>query len=54
MTYYPAAESVGEGIWSMLENAFGDVVIPVKFSPRVKSDLSYDFIAIVESGRYWD
>jgi len=47
------ATGVGEGLWSMLDNALGsDVVLPVKFTPAVKSDLGYGFIGIVESGRY--
>ena len=47
------ATGVGEGLWSLLENALGeDTVIPVKFSARVKSELGYGFIGIVESGRY--
>ena len=37
---------------ALLENAFGDVVVPVKFTPLVKSELGYGFIGIVESGRY--
>lgn len=47
------ATGVGEGLWSLLDNAFGaDTVIPVKFSPQVKSDLGYGFLGIIESGRY--
>ena len=47
------ATGVGEGLWSLLDNAFGeDVVLPVKFTSRVKSELGYGFIGIVESGRY--
>ncbi|MGA2488640.1 MAG: hypothetical protein ABSF99_00425 [Anaerolineales bacterium] len=47
------ATGVGEGLWSLLDNAFGpDVVIPVKFSARLKSELGYGFIGIIESGRY--
>jgi hypothetical protein len=47
------ATGVGEGLWSFLDNAFGqDVVIPVKFTPSLKSDLGYELIGIVESGRY--
>jgi phage FluMu gp28-like protein len=47
------ATGVGEGLWSMLDSAFGeDTVIPVKFSAKVKSELGYGFIGIVESGRY--
>ncbi len=47
------ATGVGEGLWSLLDNALGeDVVIPVKFTPKLKSDLGYGFIGIIESGRY--
>ena len=57
-TWHPSrividATGVGEGLWSMLDNEFGEkVVIPVKFSPSVKSELGYGFIGIIESGRY--
>jgi len=47
------ATGVGEGLWSLLDNAFGDhIVIPVKFTASLKSELGYGFLAIVESGRY--
>jgi len=47
------ATGVGEGLWSMLDNAFGEkTVLPVKFTAKLKSDLGYGFIGIVESGRY--
>jgi hypothetical protein len=47
------ATGVGEGLWSLLDNAYGpDQVLPVKFTPLVKSDLGYGFIGIIESGRY--
>ena len=47
------ATGVGEGLWSMLDNALGsDVVLPVKFTPVVTSEIGYGFIGIVESGRY--
>jgi len=47
------ATGVGEGLWSLLNNAFGDkTVIPVKFTAKLKSELGYGFIGIVESGRY--
>jgi len=47
------ATAVGEGLWSLLDNAFGaDRVMPVKFSASLKSELGYGFIGIVESGRY--
>jgi hypothetical protein len=47
------ATGVGEGLWSLLDNAFGDkTVVPVKFTAKLKSELGYGFIGIVESGRY--
>ena len=47
------ATGVGEGLWSLLDNAFGkDTVLPVKFTSKVKSELGYGFIGIIESGRY--
>ena len=47
------ATSVGEGLWSLLDNAFGEAtVIPVKFTSKVKSELGYGFIGLIESGRY--
>lgn len=47
------ATGVGEGMWSWLDNAFGrDMVIPLKFTPKLKSELGYGFIGMVDSGRY--
>lgn len=47
------ATGVGEGLWSLLDHAFGEsIVIPVKFTSRVKSDLGYAFLAMVDMGRY--
>ncbi len=47
------ATGVGEGLWSLLEHAFGEnVVMPVKFTAKLKSELGYGFIGIVDSGRY--
>jgi hypothetical protein len=47
------ATGVGEGLWSLLDNAFGqNIVIPVKFTAKLKSELGYGFIGMVESGRY--
>jgi hypothetical protein len=56
------ATGVGAGLASFLTTALGDGVpakgrgrvIPVVFSPKVKSDLGWDFLAIVETGRYRD
>jgi hypothetical protein len=47
------ATGVGEGLWSLLDNAFGaDTVLPVKFTPQVKSQLGYGLLGIIECGRY--
>jgi hypothetical protein len=47
------ATGVGEGLWSLLDNAFGPLtVLPVKFSSKVKSELGYGLLGIIESGRY--
>ena len=47
------ATGVGEGMWSWLDNSFGsNVVIPLKFTPKLKSELGYGFIGIIDSGRY--
>ncbi len=47
------ATGVGEGLWSMLHNAFGEQIVkPVKFTPKLKSGLGYGFLALIESGRY--
>ncbi|MGC9349114.1 MAG: hypothetical protein ACP5JG_13295 [Anaerolineae bacterium] len=49
------ATGVGAGLASFLLAAFGeDRVYPVIFSPKVKSDLGWDFLAIVETGRFQD
>ncbi len=48
------ATGVGAGLASFLSAAFPDIVIPFQFSRRTKSDLGWDFLAIVETGRYQD
>jgi len=48
------ATGVGAGLASFLVRALGNRVTPVEFSPNVKSDLGWDFLAIVETGRYRD
>lgn len=45
---------VGAGIASFLALTLGEKVIPVLFSSKVKSDLGWNFLAIVETGRYRD
>jgi hypothetical protein len=48
------ATGIGTGLACFLERSLGERVIPVVFSPKVKSDLGWDFIALVETGRYHD
>jgi len=48
------ATGVGAGLASFLTKALGEKVIPVVFSTKVKSDLGWDFLGIVETGRYRD
>jgi hypothetical protein len=49
------ATGVGAGLASFLARALGeDNVMPVVFSPKVKSDIGWDFLGIVETGRYQD
>jgi hypothetical protein len=48
------ATGVGAGLASFLSQALPDKVIPVLFSSKVKSDLGWAFVAIVETGRYQD
>lgn len=45
---------VGAGIASFLERALPDKVIPVQFSSKVKSDLGWNFIGVVDTGRFAD
>ena len=49
------ASGVGAGLVSFLgsRSAFGDRVIPFQFSPpKRKSDLGWDFLSVVETGRF--
>jgi hypothetical protein len=48
------ATGLGAGLASFLEKALGERLIPLQFSPKVKSDLGWDFLGIVETGRYRD
>jgi len=48
------ATGVGAGLASFLGTRLGERVIPVIFSPRVKSDLGWNFLAVVETGRFQD
>ena len=46
------SSGVGEGLYSMLQTRYGEeLVIGVKFTEQVKSDLGYGIIAIIETGR---
>jgi hypothetical protein len=48
------ATGVGAGLASFLAGALGERVVPVHFSPRLKSDLGWRFLGLVETGRYRD
>jgi hypothetical protein len=48
------ATGVGAGLASFLQSTLKDRVIPVTFSPKIKSELGWNFLAIVETGRYQD
>jgi hypothetical protein len=48
------ATGVGEGLWAMLDRAFPEKVMPVKFSLAKKSDLAWRFMAILSTGRLRD
>ncbi len=45
---------VGAGLTSFLSASLGDKVIPFEFNVRTKSDLLWDFLGIIDSGRYKD
>lgn len=46
------ATGIGAGLASFLESAFPGRVIPFVFSAKSKSDLGWDFISVIETGRY--
>jgi hypothetical protein len=46
------ATAIGAGLTSFLQKALGDRVIPVVFSQKVKSDLGWNFVGLIETGRY--
>lgn len=46
------ATGIGAGLASFLESAFPGRVIPFVFSAKSKSDLAWDFISLIETGRY--
>ena len=45
---------VGAGMASFLSASLGEKVIPFEFNTRTKSDLLWDFLGIIDSGRYKD
>ena len=45
---------VGAGLTSFLSASLGEKVIPFEFNVRTKSDLLWDFLGIIDSGRYKD
>jgi len=53
---YIAVDStgVGAGMSSFLSAALGDRVIPFEFNTRTKSDLLWDYLGIIDSGRFKD
>jgi hypothetical protein len=48
------ATGVGAGLASFLEKALPGRVIPLVFNARSKSDLGWDFLSVVETGRFKD
>lgn len=48
------ATGIGAGLASFLRQTLGDRVRPIVFTPRVKSELGWGFVGLVESGRYRD
>lgn len=55
-TRFVAVDStgVGAGMASFLSAALGDKVIPFEFNTKTKSDLLWDFLGIIDSGRFKD
>ncbi|MBU1698900.1 MAG: hypothetical protein KJ831_02030, partial [Candidatus Eisenbacteria bacterium] len=45
---------VGAGLSSFLKASLGEKVIPFEFNIRTKSDLLWDFLGIIDSGRFKD
>ena len=45
---------VGAGLTSFLSASLGEKVIPFLFNSRTKSDLLWDFLGIIDSGRFKD
>ena len=48
------ATGAGEGLWGMLDRRYPSRVIPVKFTQLEKSDIGWQFLSIIETGRFRD
>jgi hypothetical protein len=48
------ATGIGAGLASFLQKALGEKVIAVTFSPKIKSQLGWQFIGVIETGRFAD
>ncbi len=48
------ATGVGEGLWGMLDRHFPSRLIPVKFTQQEKSEIGWQFLSIIETGRFRD
>lgn len=48
------ATGVGEGMWALLDRQYPGRVVPVKFSQAEKSEIGWQFIAVIETGRFHD
>ncbi|MBN1640376.1 MAG: hypothetical protein JXA09_04000 [Anaerolineae bacterium] len=48
------ATGIGAGLASFLAKALGERVVPIVFSSKLKSDLGWSFVGVVETGRYRD
>jgi hypothetical protein len=48
------ATGIGAGLASFLASAYPDKVIPFIFSGTTKSKLGWDFLAVIETGRFKD
>ena len=46
------ATGVGEGLYSFLNKAFPNAIIPYKFTQKSKSLLGWGFLSVIETGRY--
>jgi Terminase RNaseH-like domain len=46
------ATGIGAGLASFLARSLGNKVIPIVFSPKVKSDLGWNWVGLIETGRY--